>query len=196
MYQTTTFDPFNPLEVERQNWNPGWQFLEIRSLEKKKRLLSHECKFWDCAKPPPSAHSIGCRMRDKTRNQDGGLSDFWVKRVFLLTDRQVSTTRLGVLLFFYPNVKTSSIMPPDAGDPMVRTQKYERTQSQTHSSISRLGGFVFFYPNARTYMPPNAGNPLVKPKGTRAYHHGRICPYIFFWILEQWVRKFLFPLPN
>jgi len=32
-----------------------------------------------------------------------------------------------------------------------------------------------------------AGDPLVKPKGTRAYHHGRILPDILldFWILFQ-----------
>ena len=32
-------------------------------------------------------------------------------------------------------------------------------------------------------IPLDAGHPLVKPKGTRAYHHGRIRPDMDFWIL-------------
>jgi len=32
-------------------------------------------------------------------------------------------------------------------------------------------------------MPLDAGDPLVKPKGTRTYHHGRIRPDNFFWIV-------------
>ena len=33
-------------------------------------------------------------------------------------------------------------------------------------------------------MPLDAGDPLVKPKGMRAYHHGRICPDNFFGFLD------------
>jgi hypothetical protein len=85
-------------------------------------------------------------MRDKTRNQGGGLNDFWVKRVFLLTDRQVSTTRLGVLLFFYPNVKTSSIMPPDAGDPMVKPKSTSAHNHRRTLPFQDWGVLSFFNP--------------------------------------------------
>jgi hypothetical protein len=52
------------------------------------------------------------------------------------------------------------------------------------NSTLKTGAFCLFYPNAKTHMPLDAGDPLVKPKGMRAYHHGRIRPDNFFGFLD------------
>jgi len=43
-----------------------------------------------------------------------------------------------------------------------------------------MGGFVFFNPDAKTYMPPDAGDPLVKPKGTRVDHPSQKLDFLDF----------------
>jgi len=63
----------------------------------------------------------------------------------LLTDRFI--TRLGVLVFFYRNAKTSSIMSPDVGDSDLLV-KPKSTSAHHHRSIrpSQDWGFLFFLP--------------------------------------------------
>ena len=92
--------------------------------------------------------------------------EFWG---ILLADRQVSTRRLEVLVFFYPNAKTSSIMSPDLWG--------FSTYWQTSLPPQDWGFVSFFTPNAkflsiiRNIIPPGADNPLVKPNSTSAHHH-------------------------
>jgi len=68
---------------------------------------------------------------------------------FSLADRQVSTTRLGFFVLFNPNAKTTSIMLPDAGSPLVKTKT---TSAHHHRSLrpsQDCGFWLFFTPMPR-----------------------------------------------
>jgi len=99
------------------------------------------------------------------------------------------STILGVMVFFYPTAKTTSRMPPGAGDPLVKPKS---TSAQNHRRTLPPQDWGFLsccYPTVKTYMPPAAGDPLVKPKGTRAYHWKHTSRQIF-WIF--WIFLFLY----
>jgi len=65
-----------------------------------------------------------------------------------------------------------------------------RAHTITEAFVHRkTGGLVFLYPTAKTYMPlDHAGDPVVKPKGMRSYHHGRIRHDKLFGFLEFFLK--------
>jgi len=71
-----------------------------------------------------------------------------------------------------------------------QAQKHEYTPPRNNLSLAKKQprgeppGLSFLNPDAKTYMPPDAGDPLVKPKGTSAHHHGLIRPTFFFGFLD------------
>jgi len=107
----------------------------------------------------------------------------------MLTDK-FSTTRLGVV-FFYPERQDPSYHSSTCWHAIGQAQQHERILSRNSLFLARLGVFVFFYPYAKIYVPPDAGDPFVKPKSTRVAHPGRICPRDiseFFGFLDFFLR--------
>jgi len=81
----------------------------------------------------------------------------------LLTDKFHGTIIPGVFVFFYPTTKTSSIMPPDAGDPVVKS-KNSSAQHHRRTRPTQDWWFLSFTPPPRLTCIKMLANNWSSPK--------------------------------